>query len=52
MEKLHEEAARLGLTHLDLTSRPTREAANALYRALGYEQRKTNVYRLRLGGDE
>lgn len=25
MEKLHKEAAHLGLTHLDLTSRPTRE---------------------------
>ncbi len=51
MEKLHEEAAHLGLTHLDLTSRPTREAANALYQSLGYEKRGTNVYRLRLRHD-
>jgi ribosomal protein S18 acetylase RimI-like enzyme len=48
MEALHEEAQRRGLRHLDLTSRPSREAANALYRSLGYERRDTNVYRLRL----
>ncbi|MFN2536962.1 MAG: GNAT family N-acetyltransferase [Mycobacteriales bacterium] len=48
MKAVHEEARRLGLRHLDLTSRPTREAANALYRSLGYECRVTNVYRLRL----
>ncbi len=29
-----------------LTSRPSRIAANALYRSLGFEQRATNVYRL------
>jgi ribosomal protein S18 acetylase RimI-like enzyme len=51
LKELHEEAARLGLTHLDLTSRPTREAANALYQSLGYEKRTTNVYRLRLRRD-
>lgn len=51
MQKLHEEAQRLGVTHLDLTSRPTREAANALYQSLGYEMRSTNVYRLRLRYD-
>jgi ribosomal protein S18 acetylase RimI-like enzyme len=49
MERLHEEAVHLGLTHLDLTSQPAREAANALYQSLGYEKRSTNVYRLRLG---
>ena len=51
MEKLHEEARRLAVTHLDLTSRPAREAANALYQSLGYELRSTNVYRLRLTRD-
>lgn len=51
MEKLHQEAARLGVAHLDLTSRPAREAANALYQSLGYEKRNTNVYRLRLRRD-
>ena len=48
MEALHGEARRLGLAHLDLTSRPSREAANGLYASLGYERRETNVYRLRL----
>lgn len=35
----------LGAKTIDLTSRPTREAANRLYRKLGFEQRTTNVYR-------
>ncbi len=48
MEAVHAEARRLGLRHLDLTSRPARVAANALYQSLGYELRETNVYRLRL----
>ena len=48
MEAVHAEARRRGLRHLDLTSRPAREAANALYQSLGYERRETNVYRLRL----
>jgi ribosomal protein S18 acetylase RimI-like enzyme len=48
MEAVHAEARRLGLRHLDLTSRPARQAANALYQSLGYERRDTNVYRLRL----
>ena len=30
---------------VDLTSRPSREAANRLYQRLGFEQRLTNVYR-------
>jgi GNAT superfamily N-acetyltransferase len=51
MEKLHQEAVGLGVTHLDLTSCPAREAANALYQSLGYEKRNTNVYRLRLRRD-
>lgn len=48
MEALQVEARRLALRHLDLTSRPSREAANALYQSLGYQCRDTNVYRLRL----
>jgi ribosomal protein S18 acetylase RimI-like enzyme len=48
MRGLHEEAIRLGLRQLELTSRPSREAANRLYRSLGYEQREANVYRLLL----
>lgn len=34
-----------GARTVDLTSRPSRTAANALYKRLGFEQRETNVYR-------
>lgn len=34
-----------GCRTVDLTSRPSREAANRLYRELGFQQRETNVYR-------
>jgi len=40
-----DEARRAGATTVDLTSRPSREAANRLYRRLGFVQRETNVYR-------
>ncbi|KAG2219517.1 hypothetical protein INT45_002834 [Circinella minor] len=30
---------------IDLTSRPDRDAANKLYKKLGFKQRETNVYR-------
>lgn len=35
-----------GAAKIDLTSRPEREAANRLYRRIGFTQRETNVYRL------
>ncbi len=35
---------------LDLTSNPTREAANRLYVRCGFEERTTNVYRFSLEG--
>jgi ribosomal protein S18 acetylase RimI-like enzyme len=38
-------AASAGARPVDLTSRPSREAANRLYLRLGFEQRATNVYR-------
>jgi len=38
-------ARRAGATTVDLTSRPSREAANRLYQRLGFVQRETNVYR-------
>jgi ribosomal protein S18 acetylase RimI-like enzyme len=41
-------ATSLGARTVDLTSRPSREAANALYKKLGFELRETNVYRLSL----
>lgn len=34
-----------GARTVDLTSRPSREAANRLYLRLGFTQRETNVYR-------
>lgn len=42
-----EHAKSLGATTVDLTSRPSREAANRLYQRLGFEVRETNVYRLK-----
>lgn len=38
-----------GATTVDLTSRPSREAANRLYQRVGFEKRETNVYRYKLG---
>lgn len=42
-----EHAQLLGAKSIDLTSRPSREAANRLYKKIGFEQRETNVYRYR-----
>jgi ribosomal protein S18 acetylase RimI-like enzyme len=44
-----ERARLLGATTVDLTSRPSREAANRLYRRIGFLPRETNVYRFDLG---
>ena len=44
-ERALEIAADAGAKTVDLTSRPTREAANRLYQRIGFEQRDTNVYR-------
>jgi len=38
-------AAESGAVSIDLTSRPTRVAANQLYKKVGFQQRETNVYR-------
>lgn len=45
-----EEARRRGAVTVDLTSRPSREAANRLYQRLGFKARETNVYRYDIGG--
>jgi ribosomal protein S18 acetylase RimI-like enzyme len=37
-----------GAKTVDLTSRPSREAANRLYRRIGFQPRETNVYRFDL----
>jgi len=42
------EAKRQGAITVDLTSRPSREAANRLYQRLGFKARETNVYRFTL----
>lgn len=42
-----ETAQSQGARSVDLTSRPSREAANRLYQRLGFEARQTNVYRYR-----
>ena len=47
IDHLCAEARRMGAKSINLTSRPEREAANRLYRSLGFEQRDTNVYRCR-----
>jgi ribosomal protein S18 acetylase RimI-like enzyme len=40
-------ATRAGARTVELTSRPSRQAANRLYRRLGFQPRDTNVYRYR-----
>lgn len=41
------EAEKYGAQTVDLTSRPSREAANKLYQSVGFQARETNVYRYR-----
>lgn len=43
-------AAAQGARTVDLTSRPSREAANRLYARIGFQPRTTNVYRYELQG--
>ncbi len=43
-----ERARAAGARTVDLTSRPSREAANRLYQRLGFSERDTNVYRYQL----
>jgi len=45
-------ATECGATTIDLTSRPSREAANRLYRSVGFEERVTNVYRVSIGSKQ
>lgn len=46
------QASARGARNVDLTSRPSREAANRLYRRLGFEPRDTNIYRIVIGNSE
>jgi len=41
-------ARALGLKAVNLTSRPSRKAANRLYQKMGFQPRETNVYEYRL----
>ena len=43
-----EHAKKIGARTVDLTSRPSREAANRLYQRAGFQLRETNVYRVTL----
>ena len=43
-----ETARRLGARNTDLTSRPSRQAANRLYTRMGFKRRESNVYRYTL----
>ena len=40
-----EQSKKYKVVSVDLTSRPSREIANKLYQDVGFEKRKTNVYR-------
>ena len=44
MEHMLEEAARMNVDCIHLTSNPKREAANALYQQMGFEKKETNCY--------
>jgi ribosomal protein S18 acetylase RimI-like enzyme len=54
-EQLMKEALRIAAARhartVDLTSRPSREAANRLYLRVGFEKRDTNVYRYRISAE-
>jgi ribosomal protein S18 acetylase RimI-like enzyme len=45
VQKALEMAKALGAEAVDLTTHPSREAANALYKKLGFVRRDTHVYR-------
>ncbi len=47
-------ARHLGAKTVELTSRPSREAANHIYQKVGFTRRETNVYRMTLetGGSD
>lgn len=48
IERIIAEARRQRMTMLELTSSPSRIAANHLYQSLGFQKRETNPYRLML----
>lgn len=48
MQRAIDNARENGVSKIELTSRPTRIAANKMYRKFGFEVRDTNFYRLDL----
>ena len=48
MEKTLDALRAMNVSHIELTSHPSRVAARALYRSLGFKPRKTGVFELRL----
>lgn len=48
VEAALQRARRAGAVTVDLTTRPAREAANRLYLRLGFQRRRSNLYRYRL----
>lgn len=44
MEHLLEEATKMNVDCIHLTSNPKREAANVLYQKMGFERKETNCY--------
>ena len=48
MEHLIDEAARMKVDCIHLTSNPKREAANALYQKLGFVRNETNCYVMKI----
>src|SRR3989344_3560329 len=48
MEKLIDLAKKQRVHSIELSSRPDRAAANALYKKLGFEPYETNVYKMKL----
>ena len=50
MMAMVEAAKKMNVHHIQLTSNPTRVAANQLYRELGFERYETNCYKLLLRG--
>ena len=48
MQHVIEYARTLAPINLQLTSRPERVAANAMYQALGFQKRDTNAYRMEI----
>jgi Acetyltransferase (GNAT) family len=47
-----ERAKEAGVSRVDLTARATRRAAHALYLSLGFEQRETTSFRLRITSEQ